>query len=49
MAKMTALEKKEKQRAKKIYEYFKKIQKEGGSVKLDEFTEDFLKKYGYEL
>ena len=47
--KLTATEKKEKARAKKIYKSFLKIRKEGGSVSPDPFTVEFLKKYGYEV
>ena len=47
--KLTAKEKKEKARAKKIYNSFEKIKKNGGSVESDPFTVEFLKKYGYEV
>ena len=47
--KLTATEKKEKARAKKIYNSFLKIRKEGGSISPDPFTVEFLKKYGYEV
>ena len=47
--KLTANEKKEKARAKKIYNSFVKIRKEGGNVSPDPFTVEFLKKYGYEV
>ena len=46
---LTATEKKEKARAKKNYNSFLKIRKEGGSVSPDPFTVEFLKKYGYEV
>lgn len=47
--KLTANEKKEKARAKKIYNSFVKIKEEGGEIEIDEITAAFLKKYGYEV
>lgn len=47
--KLTATEKQEKARAKKIYDNFKKTIKKGGKVEPDPFTVEFLRKYGYEL
>ena len=46
--KLTATEKKEKARAKKIYENFKKLKK-GRGIDIDEYTREFLAKYGYEV
>ncbi len=47
--KMSASEKKEKERAKRIYNNFSRIKREGGEVEIDPITADFLKKYGYEV
>ena len=47
--KMSTSEKKEKARAKKIYNSFVKIKEEGGEIEIDEITAAFLKKYGYEV
>lgn len=47
--KLTAAEKKEKARAKKIYDSIKKSEKVGKSVEADIHTKEFLAKYGYEV
>lgn len=46
---LTDAERREKARAKKIYDNFKKTIKKGGKVEPDPFTVEFLRKYGYEL
>lgn len=47
--KLTAAEKKERARAKKIYDSIKKSEKAGKSVEADIHTKEFLAKYGYEV